>query len=150
MTERREIIGHARHPTSGPHFDLPAEFVPLRMCIEAQRLHIEVIVPVAIVGRHTEADLRFAYPDVSRRHCRFAFENGRWRVYDLKSLNGIFVNKLPVLEATLFAGDHVRIGCVKLLVESATPLQMVKKAEAERTEKLRQIAELLPANESML
>jgi pSer/pThr/pTyr-binding forkhead associated (FHA) protein len=140
MTEKRAIIGHARHPAQGPHFDLPAGFVPLRLCVEAERLHIEIVCPIAIVGRHTEADVRFAYPDVSRRHCQLVFDNGQWRIFDLKSLNGVFVNNVPAAEATLYEGDQLRIGCVKLLVESGTPLRISH-------EKLRQIAEVLPAAE---
>ena len=140
MAETRLIIGHDRHQGQGPHLDLPGDFVPLRLCLDGNRLNLDVTCPVAIVGRHTDADLRFAYPDISRRHCRFAFENGQWRVYDLKSLNGIYVNNVPTLEATLYAGDILRIGCVKLLVIAGTPVRMARAED----EKLRQIVEVLP------
>jgi FHA domain len=139
MTETRTIIGHARHSLQGPH----AEFVPLRLCIETEHLHFDVVCPVAIIGRHSDTDLRLAYPDISRRHCRLAFEDGQWRIYDLKSMNGIFVNNMRTLQATLYAGDLLRIGCVKMLVESATPLRLSKTEEAKH-EKLRQIVEVLP------
>lgn len=139
MAETRLIIGHAPHKAPGPHRMPPANFVPLRLCVEGQRLYIEVTSPIAIVGRHTDVDLRFAFPEVSRRHCSLVFENGQWRVYDLKSLNGMFVNNTLTVEATLYAGDRLRIGGVCLLVESATPI-----ANAQH-EKLRQIAEVLPS-----
>ena len=138
MTEKKVIIGHPAHSAQGPHIDLPAGFVPLRLRLEAEHATIEVTCPVAIVGRHSEADLRFAFPDVSRRHCRLAFENGQWRICDLNSMNGVFVNNVPILEATLYAGDMLRIGCVKLLVTAATPL-------AVQDDKLRQIVEVLPS-----
>jgi pSer/pThr/pTyr-binding forkhead associated (FHA) protein len=140
MTEKREIKGHARHKAQGPHFDLPRDFVPLRLHVEGESLQIELACPVAIVGRHSDADVRFAYPEVSRRHCQLVFANGQWRIIDLTSLNGVYVNDARTVEATLYAGDQVRIGCVRLLVESATPTRT-----EEQHEKLRQIAAVLPA-----
>ena len=144
MTETRQIVGHPRHTLQGPHLQLPVGFVPLRVCVEAEHLHIDVTCSVAIVGRHSDVDLRFAFPEVSRRHCRLAFENWQWRIYDLKSMNGIYVNNMPTLEATLYTGDVVRIGCVTLLIESGTPLRLSKSDEEKRA-KLRQIAEAWPA-----
>ena len=95
MTLTRHIVGHARHLLQGPHVELPIGFVPLRMCVQEEHLHIDVKCPAAIIGRHSEVDLRFAFPEVSRRHCRLAFENWQWRIYDLNSTNGIFVNNVP-------------------------------------------------------
>src|SRR5260370_6257549 len=83
MTETRQIVGHSRHTLPGPHADLPVGFVPLRLCVAAENLHIDVTVPVVIVGRHSDADLRFAFPEVSRRHCRLAFDDGQSRISDL-------------------------------------------------------------------
>ena len=143
MTETRQIIGHAQHSLQRPHVELPIGFVPLRVCVETEHLHIDVKCPVAIVGRHSDADLRFAYPEVSRRHCRLFFEDWQWRIADLKSMNGIYVNNVPMLEATLYTGDLVRIGCVTLLIESGTPLRLSKADEEKRT-KLRQIAQAWP------
>ncbi|HYV37887.1 MAG TPA: FHA domain-containing protein, partial [Gemmataceae bacterium] len=60
--------------------------------------------------RHSAADVRLALPDVSRRHCRFVFSDGSWRVFDLNSLNGVFVNGERLQEATVFHGDRIRIG----------------------------------------
>jgi hypothetical protein len=137
MAETRMIVGHPRHQAQGPHFELPADFTPLRLCLESADVHIEVTCPIAIVGRHTDADLRFDFPDVSRRHCRLVFENGQWRVQDLKSMNGVFVNNQAIVEATLYTGDLLKLGCVLLLVKSGTPLE-------PRHEKLRQIMDVLP------
>jgi len=139
MTEKKVIIGHAAHLAHGPHIDLPPGFVPLRLRLEEEHATIEVSCPVAIVGRHSDADVRFAFPDVSRRHCRLAFENGQWRIRDLQSLNGVYVNNLLTVDATLYAGDMLRIGCVILLVTAATPTPM-------HDDKLRQIVEVFPAD----
>jgi pSer/pThr/pTyr-binding forkhead associated (FHA) protein len=69
-----------------------------------------------LVGRHSEADLQLPMPDVSRRHCRFVRTETGWRVIDLASTNGTFVNGVRVQEAELHAGDRIRIGGVVIEV----------------------------------
>ena len=148
MIERREIKGDMCHPLGGPHLDMPVGLVPLRLCTEPHGFRIEVNRPIATVGRHSGAELRLAFPEVSRRHCRFVFESGQWRVYDLNSANGLFLNGERIVEATLYAGDHLYLGGVGLLVESATPVRVLKASATDKHEKLRQIVEFLPANPS--
>jgi pSer/pThr/pTyr-binding forkhead associated (FHA) protein len=147
MAETRVIIGHAQHQARGPHFEMPAGFVPLRLIVESEGLAVDVTCQAVLVGRHTDADLRFAFPDVSRRHCRLAYEKGQWRIHDLQSVNGTYVNNEQIVEATLYTGDMIRLGCVKLLVKSATPVRL-SKAEEEKNAKLRQIAEVLPSDDT--
>ncbi len=141
MSDQRVIIGHARHTTQAPHFNLPAGFMPLWLRIEGELARFELACPSAVVGRHSSADLRFAFPEVSRRHCRFVFENGQWRIHDLQSLNGILLNGKSVAEATLFTGDRLCIGCVKVFVEAGTP----KRGLMPVNEKPTQILDLLLA-----
>jgi pSer/pThr/pTyr-binding forkhead associated (FHA) protein len=97
------------------------DFIPLRLRIEPAGLHIEVQRPDVIVGRHTEADIRLALSDISRRHCRLVFENGHWRVHDLDSLNGTFVNGERLQEASLHEGDRLQLGAFSFIVEASTP-----------------------------
>lgn len=138
MNEVRKIIGHPRQEGQGPHLALPAGFSALRLCLEGLDTEVEVVSPVAIVGRHTDVDLRLAFPDISRRHCQLLYDHGVWRVVDLKSLNGVYVNNQRVLDMPLYAGDHLRVGCVTILVLAATPVR-------GGNEKLKQIADVLPA-----
>ena len=138
MSEIRRIIGHPPHEGQGSHLTLFTGFTPLRLTLEGLNTEIEIVSPMAIVGRHTDADLRLAFADVSRRHCEFLFDDGVWHVLDLKSLNGVFVNNQRVLDMPLYAGDHVRVGCVTMLVLAAT---MVRDEHV----KLRQIADALPS-----
>jgi pSer/pThr/pTyr-binding forkhead associated (FHA) protein len=109
------------HPLQGPHRDrgphMPAGFAPLRLLLEPVGIAIEVHRPEAIIGRHSAAEIRLALPDISRRHCRLFFENQQWRVADLNSLNGVFVNGERMQEATLYHGDHLQIGTFNFLVE---------------------------------
>jgi pSer/pThr/pTyr-binding forkhead associated (FHA) protein len=146
MSENRTIVEHARHGVQGPHSHQPAGFVPLRLRLETEGERIEVTCPVALVGRHSDADLRIAHPEISRRHCRFAFEDGVWRVRDLQSLNGVVLNNAPIVEATLYAGDRLRLGCVGILIEAATAMKLLP-IDDDRNDKLRQIIQVLPADQ---
>ncbi len=115
-------------------------FVPLRLrpTSGTGRGPIEVTGRSAVVGRHTDADVRLPAPDVSRFHCRLAFEAGCWRMCDLDSLNGVYVNGERMAEAPLYAGDQLRVGGVWFVVECAAPAP-------RQVELLKQIAEVLPA-----
>jgi pSer/pThr/pTyr-binding forkhead associated (FHA) protein len=106
-------------PLHGPHWkhSEPSPFVPLRLVLEPGGPSVELNRPEMLVGRHSVADLRLRLPDVSRRHCRFVFAEGRWQVFDLNSLNGVFVNGERVQQATLGNGDKVRIGSYTFMVE---------------------------------
>jgi MoxR-like ATPase len=64
---------------------------------------------------------------VSGRHALLRSENGRWRLSDLKSSNGTFVNGRAIRTATLRHGDRIAIGQAELaFVENeSTPLEPV-------------------------
>src|SRR5262249_15633880 len=82
-------------------------FVPLRLTLYPGGSSVNLTRPDMLIGRHSEADLRLHLPDVSRRHCRFIFRDGGWHVYDLHSMNGLFVNEERVEQAALHDGDLV-------------------------------------------
>ncbi len=121
------------HAFQGPHWrprlvDGTAELPPLRLVIEGGELTLVVDRPEMVAGRHSDVDLRLPLPDVSRRHCRFVWQEGRWQVIDLNSLNGLWVNERLVQHAYLEQGDRLRIGSFTFVVyvsgeatESADP-----------------------------
>ncbi len=90
--------------------DVPPALCPLRLVLYPGGWSTELTLPDMIVGRHSTADLRLHLPDVSRRHCRFVFRDGAWHVFDLQSMNGLFVNDERIEEAVLHDLDLVRIG----------------------------------------
>jgi predicted component of type VI protein secretion system len=92
-------------------------FVPLRLLLHPGGLCVEMNKPDMLVGRHSAADIRLSLPDVSRQHCRFVFADGAWRVFDLNSLNGIFVNGERLQEASVNHGDRIRIGSLTFAIE---------------------------------
>lgn len=63
-----------------------------------------------VIGRETAANLCIADASVSRRHSRIQREDQEFFISDLDSLNGTFVNDVPVRRRALQHGDRVRIG----------------------------------------
>jgi predicted component of type VI protein secretion system len=115
MPDSRHDEGAVRLPFQGPHHRTDAgpadsDLPPLRLRLRPGRFAVELTRGGLVFGRHSSADVRLPLPDVSRRHCRFVCEAGRWLVVDLDSLNGIFVNDALVQRAELREGDVVRIG----------------------------------------
>jgi pSer/pThr/pTyr-binding forkhead associated (FHA) protein len=66
-------------------------------------------------GRHPASDIFLDDITVSRRHAEFRCENGQFRIVDVGSLNGIYVNRQPVDSATLATGDEIQIGNFRLI-----------------------------------
>ncbi len=110
--------------------------IPLRLLVLPEERPVELAKHAVVVGRHSAAELRLTYPDVSRRHCRLVYADGVWQIQDLDSLNGLFINGERMHEATLYEGDEIRIGEATLVVTQApVPAGM---------EVLRSIAAALP------
>jgi Nif-specific regulatory protein len=63
-----------------------------------------------VIGRDTAANLCIADASVSRRHSKIEKKETGFVITDLESLNGTFVNDLPVRNRVLEHGDRVRIG----------------------------------------
>jgi transcriptional regulator with GAF, ATPase, and Fis domain len=63
-----------------------------------------------VIGRETAANLCIADASVSRRHSKIEKKESGFVLTDLESLNGTFVNDVPVKSRLLEHGDRVRIG----------------------------------------
>jgi len=63
-----------------------------------------------VIGRETASNLCLADAAVSRRHAKVEKEDRGFVITDLESLNGTFVNDVPVKNRLLEHGDRVRIG----------------------------------------
>src|ERR1041384_1360192 len=63
-----------------------------------------------IIGRETAANVCVADASVSRRHSKIEKQDAGFVITDLESLNGTFINNVPVRSRVLEHGDHVRIG----------------------------------------
>ncbi len=73
--------------------------------------------PSLTVGRADESLICIEDDQVSRHHALLTAEDGEYRVRDLNSANGTFVNGQRVTEAQLEPGDHLQFGSVELVYE---------------------------------
>jgi hypothetical protein len=62
------------------------------------------------IGRTPDNHIQVAAPNISRRHAVVEIANAGYRIRDLESQNGTFVNGERIREHTLVDGDHIRIG----------------------------------------
>ncbi|HUE83131.1 MAG TPA: sigma 54-interacting transcriptional regulator [Pyrinomonadaceae bacterium] len=77
-----------------------------------------------LIGRESKASLCVASGSVSRRHALIEKDGEGFAIKDLASLNGTFLNDVPVRRRRLAHGDRVRIGdsqFVFLLHDEDTP-----------------------------
>ncbi|HXM35205.1 MAG TPA: FHA domain-containing protein, partial [Pyrinomonadaceae bacterium] len=68
-----------------------------------------------VIGRETAVGLCLADASVSRRHSRIEKNGDQFWISDLQSLNGTFVNDVPVKQRQLQHGDRIRIGDTQFL-----------------------------------
>jgi transcriptional regulator with GAF, ATPase, and Fis domain len=62
------------------------------------------------IGRDLSNQLTINDKSVSRRHCLLKREKGQFKIADLESHNGTFINETPAKEHALKHGDRIRIG----------------------------------------
>jgi len=70
-----------------------------------------------MIGRRHNCDLRVPLRSVSRRHCQLNHDDGLWRIRDLGSRNGTYLNGKRVDEAVINAGDSIKIGPLAFLFQ---------------------------------
>jgi signal transduction histidine kinase/pSer/pThr/pTyr-binding forkhead associated (FHA) protein len=70
--------------------------------------------PLAL-GRDSSNAVRLHDTEISRRHAELRLERDGYRVVDLHSANGTFVNDQPVDHSPLHSGDRIQIGQTVML-----------------------------------
>jgi pSer/pThr/pTyr-binding forkhead associated (FHA) protein len=81
----------------------------LRLVLQPAGPTVALTGPEVLIGRHSTAQVRLPMANVSRRHCRLIRLGESWRVEDLGSLNGVYLNGERVLDAPLQNGDVLGI-----------------------------------------
>ena len=69
------------------------------------------------LGRGSDNDVVLADVSVSRYHAEILRDPDGWSIHDLKSTNGVEVNRVPVEKAPVRAGDLLSIGSFEVRVE---------------------------------
>ena len=70
---------------------------------------------VTEVGRHPESDIFLDDVTVSRRHAEVLDKDGEFRLRDVGSLNGTYLNRERIDNALLSSGDELQIGKFRIL-----------------------------------
>jgi pSer/pThr/pTyr-binding forkhead associated (FHA) protein len=70
---------------------------------------------VTTAGRHPESDIFLDDITVSRRHAEIERRGDGYRVRDVGSLNGTYLNRERIEQAELANGDELQIGKFKLV-----------------------------------
>lgn len=72
--------------------------------------------PLVTAGRHPDSDIFLDDVTVSRNHVELTrHADGSYTVRDVGSLNGTYLNRDRIDEATLHGGDELQIGKFKLV-----------------------------------
>jgi pSer/pThr/pTyr-binding forkhead associated (FHA) protein len=77
---------------------------------DGTQLPIELKHERNLIGRQTDCQIRIPNDSVSRRHCEVEVTGGAIKARDLGSANGTYVNRKPIQETELHAGDVLAIG----------------------------------------
>src|SRR5262249_35910826 len=93
---------------------------------------VELTGGVCGVGRDATNQLKLHDTEVSRRHVEFRPIDGGYRVVDLGSANGTFLNNQPAKDAVLRSGDHVQVGQTVLVYSAGRPANQPPSDLADR------------------
>jgi pSer/pThr/pTyr-binding forkhead associated (FHA) protein len=72
---------------------------------------------VTVIGRRQDCDLCIPLMVISRKHCELNQDQGQFKIRDLGSRNGTFVNGTQIKESELNPGDKVNIGPLSFAVQ---------------------------------
>jgi serine/threonine protein kinase len=124
------LPGSGRDATEPPARQWRLLRVSLQGAADAYLLHEPDTV---ILGRARDCHIRVRDVQVSRQHCQLTWVAGRWRVEDLGSANGTYVNGQPATFCDLQNGDQIRLGSTRLwlVATSDAVLPGIQMATAE-------------------
>lgn len=98
----------------------------------------ELKVDKTTVGRVEDNTFQIADPSVSSHHCEIHLQGEGLLIKDLNSTNGSFINGEKITEATLKAGQTLKLGQVELRIDDGTVPPPAKLAAAPASGKPRQ------------
>ncbi len=93
-----------------------------------------------LIGRAQDNDIVINHPSVSTRHARiFIGKDGKFYIEDLKSSNGVFVNRERVKISPLKNGDEILFGIYPMdfVIEGVSAPKFEKKIEEKQEERVK-------------
>lgn len=85
------------------------------MLIIGVKTYFSLDKSVINIGRHSENDLVLSDPHISRHHAQLRAIKDHFVIFDVGSTGGLFLNGRRIAQATLHAGDVIRIGTINLI-----------------------------------
>ncbi len=76
-----------------------------------------------IIGRANDCDFIIDGKEVSRRHARIYYENGKFHIEDLNSTNGTFINGKQITKAELKHNDEINIGNFTIIFDDGRGIE---------------------------
>lgn len=120
--DKTAVFGRTAAIDNRPESGVPGSAPRAKLiCLEKDKLpdpahgaEIDLIDKEQTIGRTPQHNtMPINATGISKRHARVFIEKGAWRVEDLGSTNGVFVNDAKIQNAPLNAGDTVKIGKIK-------------------------------------
>lgn len=79
--------------------------------------HIPLEADEILIGRHGAADIRFPDMSISRYHAVLYVSNGVWRVLDLDSTSGTYVNNKKISSQVILKNqDEIQFGTQAVII----------------------------------
>jgi len=70
------------------------------------------------IGRSSQNDLIFPFPEISESHCEILVDNDFVFVRDLNSSNGTYIDGDLVRESALYTGQALQIGALQMVLDA--------------------------------
>ncbi len=117
------------------------EHVPRLLVIKGtdEGKQFELSTPQIGIGRDAGNPIRLHDTEVSRRHAAFILTEGGYKLKDVGSANGTFVNNQKIDEQNLKAGDQIQIGQT-VLVYSAGRTEAQQQEQGDLAEQINLIS----------
>ena len=121
---------------------------------EGHELTFALSADEVVIGRKSDADIVLPNPYVSRQHARLIKENEGYRIVDLRSTHGTYVNGQRIEMCKLQYGDHISVGQDRLellylaRIAQTTRIEIPEADDFEKS--FNQLAAILPAEASDL
>lgn len=115
-TDPGKAVEQARHSISSEQPILVGLTEPVKG--KVIQLHRRGDVDKWELGRNDSADIVIDNESVSSRHAQLVCDRGRWKIVNMMSVNGTFVNGRKVVSAYLNPHDRIRMGTVELVFDA--------------------------------